>query len=154
MFLCRSSWSHTVVGDSRDPTVQLVVFVLGPGRRHSCPGADADSLGPVSIAFLQLQYIDKVVDVYCAGPAVLECTRGGDSRLLHLVEFFGPGRRHARCVQRQMPWSMTWRSSSTDMDVPVIMQRRLRQWKFPVVSSSPEVVDTFVRNRWSAWWRR
>ena len=36
-------------------TVQLVVFVLGPGRRHPCRGANADSLGPVSIAFLQLQ---------------------------------------------------------------------------------------------------
>ena len=48
--------------------MQLVLFVLGPGCRHSFRGADADSLGPVTIAFLPLQYIDKVVDVYCAGP--------------------------------------------------------------------------------------
>ena len=31
---------------SRDPTVQLVVFVLGQGRRHPCRGADAVSHGP------------------------------------------------------------------------------------------------------------
>ena len=27
-----------------------------------------------------MQYIDKVIDVCCAGPAVLGCSRGGDSR--------------------------------------------------------------------------
>ena len=53
--------------------------MLGPGGRHSCRGADADSLGPVTIAVLQLQNIDKVVGFFCAGPAVLDCTRGGDS---------------------------------------------------------------------------
>ena len=65
--------------DSRDPTVQLVVSVLGQGRRHPCRGADADSLGLITIVILQLQYIDKVVDFCCAGP-VLECRRGRDSR--------------------------------------------------------------------------
>ena len=49
-------------------------------RRHPCRGADADSLGQFSIVFLQLQYIDKVVDFCCAGPAVLESRCGGDSR--------------------------------------------------------------------------
>ena len=52
---------------SRDPTVQLVVFVLGQGRRHPCRGAGAVSHGPFSTEILQLQYIDKVVDVCCAG---------------------------------------------------------------------------------------
>ena len=45
---------HLVVrscGNSRYPTVQLVLFVFGPGRRHSCRGADADSLGPVTSLF-------------------------------------------------------------------------------------------------------
>ena len=66
-------------GNSRDPTVQLVVFVLGPGRRHSCRGADADSLGPVTIVFLPLLYIDKV-STFIVQVQFLECTRGGDSR--------------------------------------------------------------------------
>ena len=114
------------MGNSQDPTVQLVFFVLGPGRQHSCRGADADSLGPVTIAFLQLQYIDKVVDVFCAGPAVLECTRGGDSRAPTVAPFcIDTDVAHAR---RYAPtgavWSMTWRRSSRVSDVPVIMQRR------------------------------
>ena len=50
------------------------------GRRHLCRGADADSFGPSGesrkiIEILQLQSIDKVVDVCCAGPAVLGCRR-------------------------------------------------------------------------------
>ena len=32
------------------------------------------------VEILQLQSIDKVVDVCCTGPAVLGCSRGGDSR--------------------------------------------------------------------------
>ena len=76
--------------------VESPQFQFIDGRRISCRGAesdshglavqqtivrgaDADSLGPVTTVFLQLQYIDKVVDVYCAGPAGLECTREGDS---------------------------------------------------------------------------
>ena len=42
------------------------------GRRHFCRGAEAVSLGPSvqkSIEILQLQFIDKVFDVCCAGPA-------------------------------------------------------------------------------------
>ena len=42
--------------------------------RHLCRGADADSFGPSVqkiIEILQLRFIDKVVDVCCAGPAVL-----------------------------------------------------------------------------------
>ena len=39
--------------------------IFGPGRRHLCRGAEADSHGPVqeTIEILQLLYIDKVVDV-------------------------------------------------------------------------------------------
>ena len=66
--------------DSRDSTVQLVVFVLGQGRCHPCRGADADALGPISIVILHLQYTDKVVEVCCVSPVVLECRCGGDSR--------------------------------------------------------------------------
>ena len=91
------------------------------GRQHPCRGAEADSLGPLSIVIPHLQYIDKVVDVCCAGV--------GDGRDLTVA------------------WSISWRSSSTVMDVPMIMQRRLRQWKCTIFSSSPELVYIFVRNR-------
>ena len=53
------------------------------GRRHLRRGADADSYGPSiqkNIEILQLQYIDKVIDVGFAGHAVPRCIRGGDSR--------------------------------------------------------------------------
>ena len=43
------------------------------GRQHLCRGADADPFGPSVqkiIEILQLQYIDKVIDVWFAGPAV------------------------------------------------------------------------------------
>ena len=103
MFLCRSSWSCAVAGNSRDPTVQLVLFVLGPGRRHSCRGADADSLGPVTLAFLQLHYIDKVVDVFCAGPAVLEVEETAE--LPQLRRFAWTLALHMSVfVQRQLPY--------------------------------------------------
>ena len=48
-------------------------------RRGSFPWSKLFSR-PLRIAFLQLQFIDKVVHVCCAGPAVLECRCGGDSR--------------------------------------------------------------------------
>ena len=54
--------------------------------------------------FPQLQYIDKVVDVCCVGPALLECRRGGDSRAptVQLVVFW------TRCCIPVVWWSMTW----------------------------------------------
>ena len=67
---------------------RLVCFV----RRHLCRGAEADSHGPVqdTIEILQLQYTEKVIDVFCAGPA-LECRRGGDSRAPTVAARGGPG---------------------------------------------------------------
>ena len=61
-------------------------------RRHFCRGAEADSHGPVqeTIDILQLQYTDKVIDVFCAGP-VLECRRGEDSRAPTVALVFFPG---------------------------------------------------------------
>ena len=53
------------------------------GHRHLRRGADADSYGPSiqkNIEILQLQYIDKVIDVGFASRAVPRCIRGGDSR--------------------------------------------------------------------------
>ena len=47
------------------------------GRRHLCHGADADSFGPSIqklMEILQLQFIDKVVDVCCAGAKVFAWT--------------------------------------------------------------------------------
>ena len=71
---------------------RLVCFL----RRHLCRGAEADAHGPVqeTIEILQLQYTDKVIDVFCAGPA-LECRRGGDGPGVVLCELVGP------CAQAQ-----------------------------------------------------
>ena len=55
---------------------------------------------------------------------------------LHLVELWTGCCMPVVCNDK-CGWSMTWRSSSTAMDVSVIMQRRLRQWKCPIFSSSP-----------------
>ena len=67
------------------PVVQRGAQFACRGRRHLRRGADADSYGPSfrkNLEFLQLQYIDKVIDVGFAGPAVPRCCRGGGSREL------------------------------------------------------------------------
>ena len=104
----------------------------------------------ITTAILQLQYIDKVVNVCCAGPAVLECRRGGDSRAPTVAARWTLDRLlHARCVQRQVPcgrwrgavhrwlWTSLWSCSDV----------LFRQWKCHRFSSSPESVDIPVRNR-------
>ena len=120
-------------------------------RRQLCRGAEAVSLGPVqkTIEILQLQFIDKMVDFCCAGPA--------DSSLLSVRR---QSRSHSssssiRAWTRSLPcplvcndrwpvvqsaencegpavaahltrWSMSLLAQFTDsLDVPVIMQRRL-----------------------------
>ena len=55
------------------PVVQRGAQFACQGRRHLCRGADADRFVPSVqkiIEILQLQYIDKVIDVGFAGPAV------------------------------------------------------------------------------------
>ena len=75
---------------------------------------------------LQLQYIDKVVDFYCAGYAVLECRRGGDSRAPTVAarRILDSCCMPVVCNDRSV-LSMTWRSSSTVVDVAVLPQRQV-----------------------------
>ena len=77
---------------------------------------------PMVIEILQLQYIDMVVDVGCAGPAFSPGFVVQETAELPQLQH-GPCRSHARCVQRQMPWSMFSRSSSNVVDVAVMPQR-------------------------------
>ena len=79
-----------------------------------------------TVEILQLQFIDKVFDVCCASPASSGAVGEETVEIpqLQLVEFW-TRLLHARCVHRQMlSGGRCWRSSSTVMDVPVIMQRR------------------------------
>ena len=55
------------------------------------------------IEILQLQYMDQMVDVCCAGPASSVSGREDLSSSHSCSPYFGPGRSHARCVQRQPP---------------------------------------------------
>ena len=98
--------------------------------------------------FLQLQYIDKVVDValHVLQFSSADVEETADLPQLHLVAFWTVV-ACPLCATTGAVWLMTWRSSSTVMDVAVIMQRRLRQWKCSVFSLSLELVDIFVRNR-------
>ena len=78
------------------------------GRRHLCRGADADPLGPSVhkiIEFLQLQYIDKVIDVWFAGPAVFGAVVEETAELPQLRRFAQTltGVAMPVVVQRQMP---------------------------------------------------
>ena len=60
----------------------------------SCRGAEADSHGRVQRTLeILLQYIDKVIDVCCAGPAN-SCAVVGDSRdpTVAARRMLGPGR--------------------------------------------------------------
>ena len=89
--------------------VQRGAQIVCPGRRHLCRGADADPFGPSVqkiIEILQLQFIDKVVDVCCAGPAVFVCSRGGDSRAPTVAPFCtDTGVAHARrCATTAAGW--------------------------------------------------
>ena len=77
-------------------------------RRHLCRGADADPFGPCVqkiIEILQLQYIDKVIDVGFAGPAVFGCNRGGDTRAPPVAPLsMDIIVAMPVVVQRQLPW--------------------------------------------------
>ena len=79
-----STHSANCAADRRDSSGAVLGPVLDmQGRRHLRRGADADSYGPSiqkNIEILQLQYIDKVIDVGFASRAVPRCIRGGDSR--------------------------------------------------------------------------
>ena len=95
------------------------------GRRHLCRGADADPFGPSVqkiIEILQLQYIDKVIDVGFAGPAVPRCKRGGDSR-----------------APTDAPLSM-----DTVVAMPVVVQRQLPWFRRQKTAQVPQLQYFFV----------
>ena len=97
----------------------------------------------ISIVILHLQYIDKVVDVCCAGPAS-SCEVVGDGRDPTVAARFLLDRLLlARCVQRQMPSVDVLRISSTVVYVPVIM----RDSGSAPDSGHREFVDIPARNR-------
>ena len=79
-----STHSANCAADRRDssgaalgPVLDMLVTVQSGAQfacqdcRHLCRGAEAVSLGPCqkTLEILQLQFIDKVFDVCCAGPA-------------------------------------------------------------------------------------
>ena len=64
------------------PVVQRGAQFVSQGRRHLRRGADADSYGPSiqkNIEILQLQYIDKVIDIWVCRSCSIRCSREGDS---------------------------------------------------------------------------
>ena len=125
VLLCRSSRFFVLVCVKPVETPQC-------SSSYSCLDkvVDTPAVAQMQFPMVLFYHRDSPVAVHCEGGRRVLC------RLLH-----------ARCVQQQMPWWRTWRSSSTVMDVPLIMQRRLRQWKCPMFSSSSGLVDIFVRNR-------
>ena len=52
------------------PVVQRGAQFVCQGRRHRRRGEDTDSYIQKNMEILQLQYIDKVIDIWFAGPAV------------------------------------------------------------------------------------
>ena len=73
---------------------------------------------------LQLQYIDQVVHVCCAGPAS-SCPVVGNSRDHSCSPFLLDSCCMPVVCNDRCPWSLTSRSSPTVVDVLVITQRRL-----------------------------
>ena len=67
----------------------------------------------LSIEILQLQYIDKVIDV-----SVVQVQQ------VRVQSVRRQSRTHGQGCCMPVVWSMSWGSSSTVVDVPVIMQRR------------------------------
>ena len=139
-------------------------------RGHLCRGAEAVSLGPVqkTIDIVQLQFIDKVFDVCCAGPASsgAVCDETVELPQLQPVEH-----GHCRCmpvvcndrclVVQECGKLRRLRSCSTSdnvVDVPVgAVHRRFGRpfghaatvatVEVPQIQLSPESVDIPVRNR-------
>ena len=162
-------------------TVQRQVRSFFGMSSTPCRGADADSHGPSVqkiIEILHMQYIDKVIDVCCAGP---RCALSvGDSRDptvaarflsdqvvdIPVVSTTGAGIEVQKTVTvpqlqhiRQGGRHPCWRSSSTSYGRPVIMQRRqVSCWRCLRFCSSPELVyiQLCSRDWYSTWrlWRR
>ena len=123
-------------------------------RRHLCRDAEANSHGPVqeTIEILQLQYIDKVIDAGCAGPA---SSRVHTWRRQPSSHSCSPLKLWTRSLTR--PLCATTGALVAQfikvVDVPVIMRVEAHQIQFIA-----DMVDIPARNRdrYSAWrlWRR
>ena len=100
---------------------------------------------------LQLQYIDKVVVVCCAGPAVrAQLWETVEIPQLQPVSSLDKVQSAENCegpavAAHLTRWLMTLLPQFNDgSHVPVIMQRRLRRWQCLRFRSSPESVDNPV----------
>ena len=85
---------------------------------------------PMVLEILQLQYIDKMVDLCCAGPASSGSGRENQSRSHSYSPFLGPGRSHARCVQRQMPMVDVFMQFIDISHVPVIAHEKCPRFSY------------------------
>ena len=113
------------------------------GRRHLRRGADADSYGSSiqkNIEILQLQYIDKVIDVGFAGRAVPRCIRGWDSRAPTVALTAWTVVAMPVVVQRQLLWSRRQKTAQVPqlqyflvVDVPVVqVHLGVQSWTRPL----------------------
>ena len=101
------------------------------GCRHLRRGADADSYGPSvqkNTEILQLQYIDKVIDIWVCRPCSIRCSREGDSRAPSVAPFsMDTVVALPVVVQRQLPCSRRLKTAQVPqlqhffmVDVPVV----------------------------------
>ena len=142
-------------------------------RRHPVVAQTQIPMVRFTTEILQMQYIDKVIDVCCEGP---RCALSvGDTRDptvaarffsdqvvdIPVVFMTGAGvevQKTATVPQlqhiRQGGRHPCWRSSSTSYGRPVIMQRRqVSCWRCLRFCSSPELVDIQLCNReWYSTW--
>ena len=140
------TWSRSLI------FLHVAVFKVSPQARDQV--VDIPVMAQTQIPMVvfpieipQLQYIDQVVDVCCAGPAD-SCEVVGDGRDPTVAARF---LLDSCCMpvvcNDKCRWSMTLRSSSTAMDVLVTIHRQLRQWKCPIFSSSTESWTDQLCNR-------
>ena len=121
------------------------------GRRHPCRGAHADFYGPSIqkvIEILLLQYIDKVIDVWCRSCSS-RCIRGGDSRAPTVAPIAWIVVAMPVIVQRQLLWSRRLklrrsRSSSTSSWSMSLLCRFIWRPFLDKVVDMPVIVDDMV----------
>ena len=121
-----SGWSRLCdharqVSRSRQSTVGR--YVAETGRRHPCHGAVADSFGPFDTVIPRLQYIDQVFDVLVAQFQQSRAKSWETVEIPQLqLEFSWTSCCSPVVCNNKYPWSMTRCSSSTVVNVPVIMR--------------------------------
>ena len=119
-------------------------FSTETGRRHPCHGAVADSLGPIAIEIPQLQFIDQVFDVLVAQVQQIRAKSWESVEIPQLQFVFSwTGCCSPVACNNKCPWSMTPCSSSTVVDVPVIIVTV----EAPQIQFIADMVDIPARNR-------